>query len=196
MFFMPRLTTGPERPMLEHMLDRNRQAVIDCARGLSEVDARRRLVASLTTPIGLVKHAATAERIWFQRVLGGLGEFECDGYATGDDGSFVVADDETLEDVIAEFQRASERFPRDRRRAGTRRRQVGAPRGRCHPAVRLPAADRGLRPARRARRHPAGADHRRALEFVVGLAGAALTRPLTRGSPVQLVNAHPPQGRR
>ena len=109
MFFMPRLTTGPERPMLEHMLDRNRQAVIDCARGLSEVDARRRLVASLTTPIGLVKHAATAERIWFQRVLGGLGEFECDGYATGDDGSFVVADDETLEDVIAEFQRASER---------------------------------------------------------------------------------------
>jgi len=33
--------------MLEHMLDRNRQALIDTARGLSEADARRRLVASL-----------------------------------------------------------------------------------------------------------------------------------------------------
>ena len=58
--------------MLEHMLDRNRQALIATARGLSETDARRRLVASLTTPIGLIKHAATAERIWFQRTLLGL----------------------------------------------------------------------------------------------------------------------------
>ena len=109
MFTMPRMTTGPERLMLEYMLDRNRRALIDTARGLSETDVRRRLVASLTTPIGLVKHAATAERIWFQRTLLGLHEFECDGYATGDDGSFVVAEGETLADVIAEFERASDR---------------------------------------------------------------------------------------
>lgn len=95
--------------MLESMLDRNRKALIDTARGLSETDARRRLVVSLTTPIGLIKHAATAERIWFQRTLLGLDESACDGYATGDDGSFVVADGETLADVIAEFERASER---------------------------------------------------------------------------------------
>ncbi|MBE3205577.1 MULTISPECIES: mycothiol transferase [Parafrankia] len=109
MFIWPRMTTGPERLMLESMLDRNRQALIDTARGLSEADARRRLVVSLTTPIGLIKHAATAERIWFQRTLLGLEESACDGYATGDDGSFVVADGETLADVIAEFERASER---------------------------------------------------------------------------------------
>ncbi|SFQ35304.1 Protein of unknown function [Amycolatopsis arida] len=95
--------------MLEHMLDRNRQALIDTARGLSEVDARRRLVTSLTTPIGLIKHAAVAERIWFQRTLRGLDASECDGYATPDEGSFVVADGETLADVIAEFERASDR---------------------------------------------------------------------------------------
>jgi hypothetical protein len=95
--------------MLEHMLDRNRQALIDTARGLSETDSRRRLVTSLTTPIGLIKHAGTAERIWFQRTLLGLDESACDGYATGDDGSFVVADGEALADVIAEFKRASER---------------------------------------------------------------------------------------
>lgn len=95
--------------MLEYMLDRNRRALIETARGLSETDARRRLVASLTTPIGLVKHAATAERIWFQRTLLGLEESECDGYAGADDGSFAVADGETLEEVIAEFERASDR---------------------------------------------------------------------------------------
>lgn len=106
---LPEMTTGPERLMLEHMFDRNRRAVIDTARGLSEVDARRRLVVSLTTPIGLIKHAATAERVWFQRTLLGLDESECDGHATGGDGSFVVADGETLDDVIAEFERASER---------------------------------------------------------------------------------------
>jgi hypothetical protein len=106
---LPRMTIGPERLMLESMLDRNRRALIDTTRGLSETDARRRLVASLTTPIGLIKHAATAERIWFQRTLLGLGESACDGPATGGDGSFVVADGETLADVIAEFERASER---------------------------------------------------------------------------------------
>jgi hypothetical protein len=94
--------------MLEQMLDRNRQALIDTARGLSEADARRRLVASLTTPIGLIKHAAVAERRWFQRILLGLDESECDGYATPGDGSFVVAEGETLGDVIAEFERTSE----------------------------------------------------------------------------------------
>lgn len=107
MFVMPRMTTGPERDMLEHMLDHNRRALIDTAHGLSETDARRRLVASLTTPIGLLKHAATAERVWFQRVLLGLDESACDGHATGGDSSFVVPAGETLADVIAEFERAS-----------------------------------------------------------------------------------------
>lgn len=106
---LPRMTTGPERLVVEHMLDRNRKALVDTARGLSEADARRRLVVSLTTPIGLVKHAAAAERIWFQRTLLGLDESECDGHAAGGDGSFVVTDGETLADVIAEFERASER---------------------------------------------------------------------------------------
>ncbi len=95
--------------MLENVLDRNRQALIDTAQGLSDADVRRRLVASLTTPIGLIKHAATAERIWFQRTLLGLDESECDGHATGGNGSFVVINSETLADVIAEFERASER---------------------------------------------------------------------------------------
>ena len=91
------------------MLDRNREALIETARGLSEADARRRLVASLTTPISVIKHAAAAERIWFQRFWAGLDESECDGYSNRDEGTFTVADDEPLADVIAEFERASQR---------------------------------------------------------------------------------------
>lgn len=106
---MPPFSAGPERLMLETMLDRNRQALIDTAQELSDTDARRRLVASLTTPIGLIKHAAAAERIWFQRLLLGLDESECDGYAARDSGTFVVADGETLAAVIDEFERTSDR---------------------------------------------------------------------------------------
>ncbi|MDV8068429.1 DinB family protein [Rhodococcus sp. IEGM 1366] len=100
---------GTERSIIENMLDQNREALIETVRGLSEADSRRRLVASLTTPISLIKHVAAAERIWFQRIWAGLDEFECDGYSRRDEGTFAVADDELLADVIAEFERASQR---------------------------------------------------------------------------------------
>ncbi|RSD07980.1 DinB family protein [Amycolatopsis eburnea] len=109
MFVLPEITTGPERHLLEATMDRQRRAVIDVARGLSETDARVRLVASATTPIGLVKHAAMAERRWFQCLLQGLDESECDGPTTPGDPSFAVAEGETVADVIAEFERASAR---------------------------------------------------------------------------------------
>src|SRR5256885_12718997 len=80
-----------------------------CSSDLSAAEAHRRLVASLTTPISLIKHAAAAERIWFQRFWAGLDESECDGYSNRDEGTFAVADDESLADVIAEFERASQR---------------------------------------------------------------------------------------
>ncbi|WP_306364179.1 DinB family protein [Nocardia sp. CC227C] len=104
-----RITAGVERALLENALDRNREALIATARGLSDTDARRRLVTSLTTPISLLKHAAAAERIWFQRFWAGLGESDCDGYARRDEGTFTVTARESLADVIAEFERASRR---------------------------------------------------------------------------------------
>ncbi|MEV0049416.1 DinB family protein [Saccharopolyspora shandongensis] len=103
-----RITDGPERQMLEYMLDHTRAELIDTVRGLSETESRRRLVPSMTTSIGLVKHAAFAERKWFQHILGGLPESECDGAMVGED-SFLVGDNETVADVIAEFERASNR---------------------------------------------------------------------------------------
>lgn len=104
-----RVTDGDERTIIENMLDRNRRALIDTVQGLSEADARQRLVPSLTTPISLIKHAAGAERIWFQRFWAGLGESECDGYSNRDEGTFAVTDDESVAEAIAEFERASQR---------------------------------------------------------------------------------------
>jgi hypothetical protein len=103
-----RITAGSERAVIENTLDRNREALIATARGLSDANARRRLVCSLTTPISLIKHAAAAERIWFQRFWAGLDESECDGYSRRDEGTFAV-DDESVADVISEFERASQR---------------------------------------------------------------------------------------
>lgn len=63
---------------------------------------------SLTTPISLIKHATFAERLWFQRTLGRLTDDDCDGPLWAH-GGFEVGDDETVIEVIAQFERASAR---------------------------------------------------------------------------------------
>ena len=72
-------------------------------RGLSEQDARRRLVPSLTTMLGLVSHAAAVERNWFQHYLGGKPREEITGNARGDAPSWDVGGGKTIASVIAEF---------------------------------------------------------------------------------------------
>jgi len=95
--------TGSERELLENTLDLNRTELVRAVAHLSDTQARQRLVPSLTTPISLIKHCAAAERIWFQRTLAGRSVDACDGHAVGGDGSFWVAADDTLHDVIAEY---------------------------------------------------------------------------------------------
>lgn len=102
-------TVGTERQLLEAMLDDCRTELVQCVVGLSEADARRRLVPSLTTPLGLLTHAAAAERSWFQRRLAGLPASEWDGYAYGDDASFRYDDELTVSEAIAAFERACAR---------------------------------------------------------------------------------------
>lgn len=94
---------------LAAVLDENRTALIDSVARLTDVQSRSRLVPSLTTPIALVKHCAAAERVWFQRTVAGLAETECDGYAAGDDRGWLVDPEQTLADVIAEYEAAADR---------------------------------------------------------------------------------------
>lgn len=98
--------TGSDRDLLENTLQLQRSELLATVGGLSDTQARRRLVSSLTTPIALVKHCAAAERIWFQRTLAGRALDKCTGHAVGGDASFVVGDHETLADVMAEYRAA------------------------------------------------------------------------------------------
>jgi hypothetical protein len=95
-----------ERETLEEFLDYHRSALSGKLRGLSEEDARRRLVPSATTMLGLVSHAAAVERNWFQHYLGGKPREEIAGNSRGDDPSWDVGPDTAIADVIAEFESA------------------------------------------------------------------------------------------
>ncbi|MBL7490715.1 DUF664 domain-containing protein [Frankia sp. AgB1.9] len=86
---------------------RSRFRVRAGGRGVPTV-SRRLGEGSLRTDGQELAGEAAGSADWAASLLG-LDESACDGYATGDDGSFVVADGETLADVIAEFERASER---------------------------------------------------------------------------------------
>ena len=95
-----------ERETLEGFLEYHRRVLSGKLRGLSEEDARRRLVPSLTTMLGLVSHAAAVERNWFQHYLGGKPREEITGNARGDAPSWDVGAGKTIDGVIAEFDSA------------------------------------------------------------------------------------------
>ncbi len=60
-----------ERDMLQAMVDDQRAAIAALLDDITEEEARARLVPSLTTVLGLVKHATFVERVWFEHRIGG-----------------------------------------------------------------------------------------------------------------------------
>jgi hypothetical protein len=97
-----------EREVLEGFLEYHRKVVSGKLSGLSEDDARRRLVPSATTLIGLVKHAAAVERNWFQHYLAQRPREEIAGDARGNAESWEIGASETISSVIEEFNTACE----------------------------------------------------------------------------------------
>src|SRR3546814_8207336 len=89
------VTTGPERAMLENMVALNRESLIDSVEKLTEAEARQRLVPSLTTPLGLVNHAAPADPTCFHRRVPALPGTEGAAPAHGDDRGFPHPDKDT-----------------------------------------------------------------------------------------------------
>jgi hypothetical protein len=59
----------PAKVQFEAFLDQHRAALNACLSGLTEEQARRSLVASKTTLLGLVKHATFVERVWFDEAV-------------------------------------------------------------------------------------------------------------------------------
>ena len=91
----------PARVQFEVFLDEHRAALNRCLDGLSEEQARRSLVPSRTTLLGLVKHATFVEKVWFDEAITGRSRAEIGIPATPDE-SFILDDGDT----IAAVQRA------------------------------------------------------------------------------------------
>lgn len=102
------ITLGAERELLGAMLGDGRTELVRCVRGLSDADARRRLVRSLTTPLGLLTRRGR-RAVLVPTAAGKLAGVERDGYAYGDDASFTYDDDLTVAGAIEDFERACAR---------------------------------------------------------------------------------------
>lgn len=95
-------TTGSERQVLAGYLDFYRGIVAGKLAGLSEADARKSLVPSPTTLLGLVKHLASVEREWFGQVLERRPAAEL-GLPVAEDG-FALGPGDTVDSVTADYR--------------------------------------------------------------------------------------------
>jgi len=92
------VTAEPMKAQLETFLDEHRAALRGCLDDLTEEQARRRLVPSLTTLLGLVKHATFAERVWFGEAITGRPRQEM-GLPPRAADAFVLSEQDTIESV-------------------------------------------------------------------------------------------------
>jgi hypothetical protein len=92
------VTEHPARVQYEVFLDEHREALRACLDGLTEEQARRRLVPSKTTLLGLVKHATFVEKVWFDEAISGRTRAEIGIPATPDE-SFALGEGDTVETV-------------------------------------------------------------------------------------------------
>jgi hypothetical protein len=97
----------PARAQFEAFLDEHRRSLDACLDGLTEEQARRRLVPSRTTLLGLVKHATFVEKVWFDEAITCRSRAEIGISATPDE-SFVLDDDDTIDTVRRAHREACE----------------------------------------------------------------------------------------
>ncbi len=94
-----------ERTQLDAFVEEYRQALEATLDGLTEAQARRRLVTSATTLLGLLKHVTWMQRIWFEECVGGTSRREL-GLVRNPEESFRLADDDTVASVTAAHREA------------------------------------------------------------------------------------------
>lgn len=106
---------GPDTPALHAaavddqlpaFIDEHREMLRASLEGLSEDEARRRLVPSATTPLGLLKHATFVERVWFGQAVTGRSRADL-GIAESPEGSFELTGQDTIATVVEAFDAAT-----------------------------------------------------------------------------------------
>ena len=92
-------TVTDEKELLTSFLDRQRGGLVAICEGLTDEQLRARLVPSLTTILGMVKHLAYVERWWFQDVFEGR---PCEYPLSEDDwdADFRIEPEETTQQII------------------------------------------------------------------------------------------------
>jgi hypothetical protein len=93
------------RDRLEELLDDHRAMLGSSLDGLTEEEARRSLVPSRTTLLGLVKHATYVEKIWCDQAVTGRTEQQM-GVAASPACSFVLRREDTVESLRAAHRQA------------------------------------------------------------------------------------------
>ena len=155
----PTVYDAPLRRQFDAFLDDHRQILLDCLDGLTEEQARRRLVPSRTTLLSLVKHATFVEKVWFDEAVTGRPRTEI-GIPESQSDSFDLDESDTVASVQEAYRAACDDSRRATRDAGPRRRAARQPPRPPAPAVGHAAHAARARPALRARRDPARAGAR------------------------------------
>ena len=97
----------PAQAQFEAFLDEHRRQLGSCLDGLTEEQARRSLVPSRTTLLGLVKHATFVEKVWFDEAVACRSRAEIGIPATPDE-SFILTGDDTIATVQQAHREACE----------------------------------------------------------------------------------------
>ncbi|GAA1680302.1 DinB family protein [Fodinicola feengrottensis] len=94
-----------ERTQLDTFVEDYRSAIERTLDGLTDEQARRQLVSSATTLLGLLKHVTWMQRVWFQECVGGTSRQQL-GLVRSPDESFRLADDDSIASVTAAHREA------------------------------------------------------------------------------------------
>ncbi|WP_163509528.1 DinB family protein [Fodinicola acaciae] len=94
-----------ERTQLEALVEDYRTAMEANLGGLTDEQARRRLVPSATTLLGLLKHVTWMQRVWFEECVRGADRREL-GLARSPEESFRLTDEDTIASVTAAHRAA------------------------------------------------------------------------------------------
>ncbi|WP_433538528.1 DinB family protein [Micromonospora sp. CA-249363] len=97
----------PAQTQIETFIDEHRRTLNEALDGLTEEQARRSLVPSRTTLLGLVKHAAFVEKVWFDEAVTCRSRAEIGIPATPDE-SFILDDGDTVASIQQAHREACE----------------------------------------------------------------------------------------
>ncbi|HEX3563731.1 MAG TPA: DinB family protein [Acidimicrobiales bacterium] len=94
-----------ERTQLDAFVEEYRRDLEMALDRLTEEGARRHLVSSATTLLGLLKHVTWMQRVWFEECVGGTSRREL-GLVQHPEESFRLTDDDTIASVTAAHREA------------------------------------------------------------------------------------------